>query len=125
MYTYSNQDVAFMEALLQLEGLQAVFSGHDHGNDWCFKWDSQLSGMTLAGNGLNLCFGRKSGHGGYGSWTPGARQVKISLGSDGAVQPVETWMRQEGSTTTGRVTLNSTFGTDSYPTVADTDSWVR
>lgn len=29
MYTYSNQDVAFMQALLELEGLQTVFSGHD------------------------------------------------------------------------------------------------
>ncbi|KAG8169644.1 hypothetical protein KVR01_000389 [Diaporthe batatas] len=121
----SPQDVAFMQALLQLEGLEAVFSGHDHGDDWCFKWDSQFSGMSLAGNGLNLCFGRKSGHGGYGSWTPASRQVKVSLGGNGAIQPVETWMRQEGSTVSGRVTLNSTFGTDSYPAVASTDSWVR
>lgn len=31
---YSGQDVPFMKALLETEGLIATFSGHDHGDDW-------------------------------------------------------------------------------------------
>ena len=33
---YRGQDYAFMEALLDTDGLIATFSGHDHGNDWYF-----------------------------------------------------------------------------------------
>jgi hypothetical protein len=31
---YDGQDVKFMKALLETEGLVAGFSGHDHQNDW-------------------------------------------------------------------------------------------
>lgn len=103
-----------MQALLDTEGLVAVFSGHDHGNDWCFKWNGILSGMTLAGNGLDLCFGRHTGYGGYGSWTRGSRQVLVSLAKLGTP---ETWTRLEDGSVTGAVVLNSTFGTDDYPAV--------
>lgn len=115
VFTYADQDVPFMRALLDTEGLIAAFSGHDHGNDWCFKWDTQLEGMTLTGNGLNLCFSRHTGYGGYGSWTRGSRQVKISLDTIG--NSTETWTRFEDGSVAGRVTLNSTFGSDDYPTV--------
>ena len=27
-------DIPFMSALLQAKGMMAIFSGHDHGNDW-------------------------------------------------------------------------------------------
>lgn len=33
-WKYDSQDVKFMEALLNTEGLIAGFSGHDHQNDW-------------------------------------------------------------------------------------------
>lgn len=33
-FNFANQDVPFMRALAQTEGLIATFSGHDHGNDW-------------------------------------------------------------------------------------------
>lgn len=36
-----------MRTLLDTPGLIATFGGHDHGNDWCFKW----AGMDLTGNG--------------------------------------------------------------------------
>jgi len=68
-FTYSGQDVPFMQALLSTRNLMVSFSGHDHGNDWCFRWDSRPPGMALTGNGLNMCFGRHSGYGGYGTWT--------------------------------------------------------
>ena len=32
---YTGTDGPFMKALLQAEGLMDVFSGHDHGDDWC------------------------------------------------------------------------------------------
>jgi hypothetical protein len=31
---YTGGDIPFMTALLDIEGLKAVFSGHDHGDDW-------------------------------------------------------------------------------------------
>jgi hypothetical protein len=31
---YTEADIPFMTALLETEGLKAVFSGHDHGDDW-------------------------------------------------------------------------------------------
>ena len=31
---YTGQDVPFMSALLDTPALMAVFSGHDHGDDW-------------------------------------------------------------------------------------------
>ena len=31
---YTGQDIPFMSALLDTPGLMALFSGHDHGNDW-------------------------------------------------------------------------------------------
>ncbi|KAJ4419471.1 hypothetical protein N0V82_004916 [Gnomoniopsis sp. IMI 355080] len=115
VFTYENQDVPFMQALLDTEGLIAAFSGHDHGNDWCFKWNTQLDGMTLKGNGIDLCFGRHTGYGGYGSWTRGSRQIRVSLDTIG--NSTETWTRFEDGTVAGRVMLNSTFGSDGYPTV--------
>ncbi|KAA0170576.1 hypothetical protein FNF28_01338 [Cafeteria roenbergensis] len=60
-------------------GIQAVFVGHDHGNDFCGSVE-----------GVWLCFGRHSGYGGYGSWRRGSRVVE--LGSDGAIR---TWVRME------------------------------
>ncbi|POS80225.1 hypothetical protein DHEL01_v201384 [Diaporthe helianthi] len=75
---YGAQDVPFMQAITTTKGLMAVFSGHDHGNTWCYKWEGVLPGMTVAGNGLNLCFGQHSGYGGYGNWIRGARQVLVS-----------------------------------------------
>lgn len=55
---YGAQDVPFMRALATMPGLIAVFSGHDHGDTWCYKWDQLLPGMTVEGNGINLCFGQ-------------------------------------------------------------------
>lgn len=113
--TYNAQDVPFMQALLETQGLMAVFSGHDHGNDWCFQWDTQLANMTLTGNGVDLCFGRHTGYGGYGSWTRGSRQVMVNMDTLG--NETETWTRFEDGTVAGAVTLNSTFGSDEYPVV--------
>ncbi|KAK0771739.1 hypothetical protein LTR87_017468, partial [Friedmanniomyces endolithicus] len=68
---YGGQDAPFMRALASTKGLMAVFSGHDRGNTWCYKWDGVLLGMEVEGNGVNLCFGQHSGYGGYGNWGEG------------------------------------------------------
>lgn len=116
---WDKSDAPFMQALLDTQGLIAVFSGHDHGNDWCYKWNSTLFNMTFSGDGLDICFGRHSGYGGYGSWTRGSRQIRIS---ENQVNQgiVDTWIRLENENVSGYVTLNSTYGTDQYPVVADT-----
>lgn len=111
----NEQDTPLMQALLNSKHLTAAFSGHQHGDDWCFKWDKQLSGMNLIGDGLNLCFSRRTGYGGYGDWKRGSRQILVSLESLG--NSVETWNRLEDGSVSGEVTLNSTFGTDIYPLV--------
>ncbi|KAK4550022.1 hypothetical protein LTR36_002989 [Oleoguttula mirabilis] len=118
---YAGQDIPFMQALLDTAGLMAVFSGHDHGDDWCFKWNSTLPGMNLTGNGLDLCFGRHTGYGGYGSWTRGSRQILVTEKLL-KKRTVETWVRLETGETSGRVTLNGTYGRDYYPAVADTNT---
>lgn len=116
---YGGQDVPFMEGLVDTPGMIAVFSGHDHGDTWCYKWDSLLPGMTVRGNGLNLCFGQQSGYGGYGNWIRGGRQVLVTepMLRDLAV---DTWIRLESGGVVGSVSLNATYGEDIYPATPDT-----
>jgi len=116
---YGGQDIPFMQAISTLPGLIAVFSGHDHGNTWCYKWDSQLPNMTVAGNGVNLCFGQHSGYGGYGNWERGARQVLISKSQLSAFE-ADTWIRLESGNVVGGVSLNATYGSDWYPETNNT-----
>jgi hypothetical protein len=111
---YAGGDIPFMQALLRTEGLLAVFSGHDHGNDWCTRWVGTLPGMDLSGNNLILCFGRHTGYGGYGQWKRGSRQIMIY---EGLKRPIDTWIRLEDGSVSGSVTLNSTYGIDKYPAV--------
>jgi hypothetical protein len=112
--SYGGQDVPFMQTITSTPGFMALFSGHDHGNTWCYKWNDQLPGVSVEGNGVNLCFGQHSGYGGYGSWIRGARQVVASLQS---LQDfvVDTYIRLESGESVGAVTLNATYGQDWYP----------
>ena len=114
---YNGADIPFMRALVETKGLMAVFSGHDHGVDWCMKWAKDLPNTSPSnGNGLNICFNRHSGYGGYTDWTRGARQISVREDML-AKNVVETWIRLENGKVSGQVTLNSTFGTDQYPRV--------
>jgi hypothetical protein len=74
--------------------------------------------MTVAGSGVNLCFGQHSGYGGYGNWIRGARQVLVSL-SKLKELAVDTWIRLESGAVVGSVTLNATYGEDVYPATPD------
>jgi len=71
--------------------------------------------MNLTGNGVNLCFGRHSGYGGYGNWMRGSRQILL----DEKHITTKTWIRLEDGSVSGKVTLNSTYGQDVYPPVPD------
>ncbi|EME39448.1 hypothetical protein DOTSEDRAFT_75202 [Dothistroma septosporum NZE10] len=118
---YGGQDEAFMQAITSTPGLMAVFSGHDHGDTWCYKWNTLLPGMNVKGNGINICFGQHSGYGGYGSWTRGARQVVVT--EAGLEQgKVDTWIRLETGSVVGRIQLNSTYNHDYYPATPNTKS---
>jgi len=33
-FTYSGQDIPFMQALIDTPGIMSIYSGHDHGDDW-------------------------------------------------------------------------------------------
>ncbi|KAJ5229586.1 hypothetical protein N7489_010294 [Penicillium chrysogenum] len=114
---YDGQDVKFMDALLHTEGLIAGFSGHDHQNDWCFKWDGSLVDHDLTGNGINMCYGRHTGYGGYGDLLRGGRQILLHEGNLG--DDTETWIRLEDGSAQARVTLNTTYGQDPYLAVAN------
>ncbi|PVI05807.1 Metallo-dependent phosphatase [Periconia macrospinosa] len=116
---YGGQDVPFMQALTTLPGIIAVFSGHDHGDTWCAKWNTRLPGMTVAGNGINLCFGQHTGYGGYGNWERGSRQIKVSMEQLRDFE-VESWIRLESGHVVGSVGLNATYGRDWYPATNNT-----
>ncbi|KAJ6442883.1 putative inactive purple acid phosphatase 16 [Purpureocillium lavendulum] len=113
---YGGQDVPFMRAMAATQGLIGVFSGHDHGDTWCHRWDGLVPGMAVAGTGAALCFGQHSGYGGYGDWVRGSRQVRLSLETLRERKwEAETWIRLETGNVVGAVTLNATYGTDVYP----------
>ncbi|KOS19058.1 putative inactive purple acid phosphatase 16 [Escovopsis weberi] len=116
---YGGHDEPFMRAVASTPGLIALFSAHDHGNTWCYRWDRLVPGMTVAGTGVNLCFGQHSGYGGYGNWIRGSRQVRVSLGAL-ARGGADTWIRLESGDVVGAVSLNATFGRDVYPATPNT-----
>lgn len=117
---YGGQDVLFIKAIATAPGLIGLFSAHDHGTTWCYKWDHQVPGMVIAGDGVNLCFGQHSGYGGYGSWIRGSRQVRVSRDTlERSKWEAETWIRLESGDVVGSVNLNATYGRDRYPATPD------
>ena len=55
-------------ALVEDAGVSVVFSGHNHGNDWC-----------CATGGAYACYARHAGFGGYGPWERGVRFVDVAV----------------------------------------------
>lgn len=100
-------DEEFLAALSEA-GVEAVFSGHDHGNDWCMPVENKGKGRGK--KTMFACFGRHTGYGGYGHWMRGSRQVILSPNGE-----IETWVRLENGDISGHVRLNETYGTDEYP----------
>ncbi|KAF3002684.1 hypothetical protein E8E13_009861 [Curvularia kusanoi] len=113
---YKALDVSFLLALDGTKGLMAVFSGHNHGIDWCAKWSHDLPHNSRDTGSLNFCSNRRTGYGGYGDFIRGGRQIVVDEGRiDDKI--VDTWVRLEDGRISGQVTLNSTFGKDRYPLV--------
>lgn len=113
---YGGQDLPFMEAIASTPGMMALFSGHDHGNTWCHKWDGVIDGVSAPGNGVNLCFGQHTGYGGYSSWIRGARQIQLTREKLKKFE-LDTWNLLEDGRSVGAITLNATYGEDWYPQV--------
>ncbi|KAI0384022.1 Metallo-dependent phosphatase-like protein [Hypomontagnella monticulosa] len=107
----TGHDVSFMTALSNTEGLLATFSGHDHDNDWCFKWKPPTN-QASAEKGVNVCYGRHTGYGGYGHLARGGRQILLK--QETLSEEVVTWIRLEDGLVPENVTLNSTYGQDEY-----------
>ncbi|GJR55128.1 probable inactive purple acid phosphatase 29 [Tanacetum coccineum] len=79
----------FFSTLVEAGDVKAVFTGHDHVNDFCGEL-----------NGVYLCYAGGFGYHAYGKagWSRRARVVVVSLdkesdGSWGAVKSIETWKR--------------------------------
>lgn len=121
--TYGGQDIPFMQAIATTPGLIGLFSGHDHGATWCYKWDRLVTGMTVKGNGINLCFGQHTGYGGYGNWIRGARQVRVSRDTLKNKWEADTWIRLESGGVVGSVSLNATYGQDNYPATPNDETY--
>ena len=142
---YGGQDEPFMRAIAASgngTGVIALFSGHDHGDTWCRTWEAgrALHNTSIPGTGVHICFGQHSGYGGYGTWTRGARLVRVTEASlqqaaaaaaaaaaatriedAGHRRPVvETWVRLESGDIVGHVSLNTTYGRDVYPATPNT-----
>lgn len=81
------------------------------------KWSKDLpNNSPVNGNGIDLCFNRHTGYGGYSDWARGGRQIVVEEAKLGQ-KVLETWIRLEDGSVSGRVTLNRTYGTDRYPAV--------
>ncbi|KAE8352220.1 Metallo-dependent phosphatase [Aspergillus coremiiformis] len=109
----TGHDVAFMRALANTDGLMATFSGHDHNNDWCYKWTDTLPSQDVPGKGVNVCYGRHTGYGGYGHLARGGRQIVLKKDTL-KDKEVVTWIRLEDGLVPANVTLNATYGQDEY-----------
>ncbi|KAJ3568680.1 hypothetical protein NPX13_g6338 [Xylaria arbuscula] len=108
----TGHDVSFMTALADTDGLLATFSGHDHDNDWCYKWIRPTTDQAVARDGVSVCYGRHTGYGGYGDLPRGGRQ--ILLRQETVTMEAITWIRLEDGSVLANVTLNSTYGQDEY-----------
>lgn len=67
------KESGFMKALLEAGGVRSMFVGHDHGNSWCCPY-----------KGIEICYNRHTGYGGYGEWTRGARVIDLDINNLGS-----------------------------------------
>jgi len=93
--------------LLSKMHISWVFSGHNHGNDWCCRVSlaSSTVGNALKQPDIELCYGRHSGYGGYstpGLHLRGARVFELHPGmakrflrGQASDSGVESWVRLE------------------------------
>jgi hypothetical protein len=110
--TCERRAIPFVNALYESPGLLAVFSGHTHRKDWCMRWP---------GTKTSVCFGRRTGYGGYEKGiSKGARKIRL-YERDLESRGIETWIRLEDGNISGSITLNKTYGIDNYPPAPNQD----
>jgi len=73
-------DSGIFEAFKQNGDVRAAFVGHNHGNDFCGSYDK-----------IQLCYGRHTGYGGYGTWERGSRIIELTE----SPWSFSTWIRFE------------------------------
>ena len=78
----------------------------------CYKWNIVSDDQAQAKNGINVCYGRHTGYGGYGNLARGGRQ--ILLRQETLEKEAYTWIRLEDGLVPENVTLNATYGQDEY-----------
>ena len=102
---------AFLNALVDDTSIKAVFSAHDHGDDWCMPYARPT---TL--EKMFFCLGRHTGYGGYSHWMRGSRTIEVDV--EGLKNgEVKTWIRLEDGSMSETVVLNSSYGQDMYHAV--------
>ncbi|XP_062115200.1 probable inactive purple acid phosphatase 16 [Humulus lupulus] len=84
-------ETGMMKLLVERPSVKAVFSGHNHGLDWCCPYSQ-----------LWLCFARHSGYGGYGGeWAKGSRILQITPHPFS----IKSWIRMEDGHVHSQVVL--------------------
>eukprot|EP00271_Cylindrocystis_brebissonii_P018622 TRINITY_DN5379_c0_g2_i1.p1 TRINITY_DN5379_c0_g2~~TRINITY_DN5379_c0_g2_i1.p1 ORF type:complete len:387 (+),score=53.03 TRINITY_DN5379_c0_g2_i1:112-1272(+) len=78
------RDWGLLDIISSRASVQATFSGHNHGNDWCCPYESRLW----------LCYARHTGYGGYGDWIRGAKVLQFTE----SPFALSTWIRFEDGT---------------------------
>jgi hypothetical protein len=81
-------DAGILETLSKHDRFSFLAVGHNHGNDYCCQYKD---------SSMHLCFGRHSGHGGYGKWDRGSRVYELSFenGDDTTAMDWKSWVRLE------------------------------
>lgn len=95
------KDQAFWHALTTfIPNLQALVSGHDHGNEWCARERKK---------GVVFCFAKHSGHGGYGKpdWGFGVRNVVFEQFD--TTSTFKTWIRMEDGEKKAILNIDAAF----------------
>eukprot|EP01118_Nematostelium_gracile_P009802 TRINITY_DN3317_c0_g1_i1.p1 TRINITY_DN3317_c0_g1~~TRINITY_DN3317_c0_g1_i1.p1 ORF type:complete len:319 (-),score=75.50 TRINITY_DN3317_c0_g1_i1:120-1076(-) len=75
------RNYGLFSAFVKMGDVKAAFVGHDHGNDWCCKTKEAI----------DLCYGRHTGYGGYGTWDRGSRMILLNENDNS----IKTWIRME------------------------------
>lgn len=81
-------DTGTFSAFVQQGDVKLTVSGHNHKNDYCCPYQ-----------GINLCYARHSGYGGYGPhapWIQGTRILELNITDD--TWDINTWIRLEDKT---------------------------
>eukprot|EP01117_Protostelium_nocturnum_P009664 TRINITY_DN3454_c0_g1_i4.p2 TRINITY_DN3454_c0_g1~~TRINITY_DN3454_c0_g1_i4.p2 ORF type:complete len:120 (+),score=43.18 TRINITY_DN3454_c0_g1_i4:727-1086(+) len=97
---YQGVNAGFYAMAKEMGNFQGFFVGHNHGNDFCSDY-----------YGIQLCFGRHSGYGGYGKWEKGARVIQLKIEPNSQIS-WDTWIRFER----GRVEKKGTLHKPAKPT---------